>query len=121
MIQLIWYTQVNNQQKKAWTNSLKYILDQGKQAIEAKKSDHPTGTLVTTFQKPVGGANPYVRFGCVPQKISNHIRGKFSGSMNAEQINAKKRSTINDANMITKNPKDNTWLINDQRHNNKLY
>ena len=28
-----------------------------------------TGTLATTFRKPVGGENPYVRFGYVPLPI----------------------------------------------------
>ena len=60
--QWIWYTQVNNQQNKAWTDSLRDILDQEKQLIETKKIEHPTGTLVTTFNKPVGEANMYVRF-----------------------------------------------------------
>ena len=60
--QWIWYTQVNNQQNKAWTDSLRDILDQEKQLIETKKIEHLTGTLVTTFNKPVGEANMYVRF-----------------------------------------------------------
>ena len=37
MIQQLWYAQVNNQQTKAWTKSLKYILDQSMQLIEADK------------------------------------------------------------------------------------
>ena len=32
----------------------KDILDQANQSIEANNSDHPTGTLTTTLQKPVG-------------------------------------------------------------------
>ena len=42
------------------------ILDQSKQYIEANKSEHSTGTLVTNFDKPVGEENPYVCFGYAP-------------------------------------------------------
>ena len=42
------------------------ILYQAKQSIEANNSEHPTGTLATTFYKPVGEENPYVRFGYGP-------------------------------------------------------
>ena len=31
-----------------------------------------TGTLTTTFHKPAGEANLYVRFGCVPLTIFNN-------------------------------------------------
>ena len=55
--------------KKALTKNLKYILDQSKQSIKDNKSKHPTGTLYTTFHKPAGEANPYVRFGYGPQKM----------------------------------------------------
>ena len=44
-----------NQQKKAWMNKLKDILDQSKQSIYVNKSEHPAGTLATTFHKPVRG------------------------------------------------------------------
>ena len=60
--QWIWYTQVNNQQNKAWTDSLRGILDQEKQSIETNNFEHPAGTLATTFNKPTGEANMYVRF-----------------------------------------------------------
>ena len=46
LIQLIWYTQVDNQQKKAWTNKLREILDQENQSIEENNSEHPTGTTL---------------------------------------------------------------------------
>ena len=49
--------------------NLKDILDQAKQSIEAKKSKHPTRKLSTTFNKTVGEANLYVRFGYYPQTI----------------------------------------------------
>ena len=39
------------------------ILDQAMQSIEENKSEHPTGTLTQTFQKPAGEENTYVRFG----------------------------------------------------------
>ena len=34
-------------------NNLKDILDQAKQSIVAKKSEHPTITVATTIHKPV--------------------------------------------------------------------
>ena len=87
---IIWYTQVNNKQRKVWTNFLKYILDQAKKSIEEKNSEHPTGTLTTTFYKSAGEENSYVRFGYVPHIIFYHIRGQVSGSMNTDTINANK-------------------------------
>ena len=44
-------------------------LDKEKQSIEANKYEHPTGTLTTTFHKPTGEANIYIRFGYGPQTI----------------------------------------------------
>ena len=35
-------------------NNLKNILNQENQSIDAKKYEHPIGTLVTTFHKPAG-------------------------------------------------------------------
>ena len=46
-----------------------------------------TGTLATTFHKPEGEANPYVRFGCNPLKCFNHTQGQVSGSMNSDPVN----------------------------------
>ena len=45
-----------------------------------------TSTLTTTFHKPAGGANIYVRFGYSPLKHCSHTRGKVSGSMNSYPI-----------------------------------
>ena len=45
------------------------ILDKEKQLIEENKSEQPTGTLTTTFNKLVGEANTYVRSGYGPQKF----------------------------------------------------
>ena len=45
-----------------------------------------TGTLAMTFQKNVGGSNPYVCFGYVPLKIFQHILVKVSVSMNSGSI-----------------------------------
>ena len=42
---------------------LKDILDQAKKSINDNKSEHPTGTLTTTFHKPAGGESTYVQFG----------------------------------------------------------
>ena len=67
------------------------ILDQEKQSIEANKSEHPTVTLAANFQKPEGGANMYVWFGYVPQKICNHTLGQVWVSINADPINANKQ------------------------------
>ena len=66
-------------------------LDQAKQSIEDKKYKHQNGTLATTFQKPTGGTNPYVRFGYTSRKVCNHIWGKVSGSMNSDTNNANKQ------------------------------
>ena len=46
-----------------------------------------TGTLATTFHKPAGEANMYVRFGYSPLKIFNHTWGQVSGIMNADTVN----------------------------------
>ena len=94
MIQWKWYTQVNNQQKKAWKKNLKDILEQTKQSIEANNYEHPTGTLDTNFHNPAGGANKYVWFGYDPQKIFEHNRGQVLLSMNADLINSNKSFNI---------------------------
>ena len=61
-----------NQQSKSWSWSMnfKYILDQQKQPIDLNKYEHPTGTLAKKILNPAGEENPYVWFGCVPQKIA---------------------------------------------------
>ena len=46
-----------------------------------------TGTVSTILHKTSEGENMYARFGYVPMKICNHIRGKVSGSINAYPIN----------------------------------
>ena len=46
-----------------------------------------TSTPVTTFKKPAREANQYVCFGYGPLEICKHIRGKVSGSINADPIN----------------------------------
>ena len=71
--------------------NLKKILYQPKKSIEANKSEHPTGTLATTFQKPSGEANPYVCFGYIPHTIWDHTRGQVSVSMNDNPINKNKQ------------------------------
>ena len=70
---------------------MKNMLDKSKQSIESNKYEHPTITLTKTFHKNLGGANPYVHFGCVPQTIFNITQGKISVSMNADPINANKQ------------------------------
>ena len=87
----IWYTKFNNQQKKDLNKHLTDILDQENQSVEVNKSEHPNGTLTTTFQKPVGVENPYVWFGYSPQTIFNHTRRQVPGSMNNDTINANKQ------------------------------
>ena len=77
------------------------------QSIEGNKSEHPTGTLATTFHKPTGEENLYVWFGYGPQKICNHTRGQVLVSTNADLVNAKKRSKINKVRMITKTLNNN--------------
>ena len=46
-----------------------------------------TGTLITTFHKPVEVSNMYVRFGYVALTIFYHSQVKISGSMNSDPIN----------------------------------
>ena len=60
-----------NQQstKEGLKKNLKDILDQENQSIEANKFEHPYGTLATTFHKPVGEGNLYIRFLYIPQTI----------------------------------------------------
>ena len=69
---------------------LKEILDQAKQSIDVNKPEHPTGTLATTFHKPAGEANLYVRFEYGPQKSFQHTREQVSLSINADMINNNK-------------------------------
>ena len=71
-------------------NNLKKILYQAKKFIDVDKYEHLTGTLATTFYKPVGEENPYFRLEYYWQKSSKHTRGKVSRSMNAYQINTNK-------------------------------
>ena len=54
---------------KYWTKNLKDILYHENQSTEVNKSEHPTGTLATTFHKPAGEENQYVWFGYIPQTI----------------------------------------------------
>ena len=72
-------TQANNQQRNYCDNNLKDVLYQAKQSIPVNKKLHPAGTLVKIFQKAAEGANPYVRFGYVPQTVFNHTRGEVLG------------------------------------------
>ena len=101
-----------NQQKKAWTNHLKDILDQAKQSIDENKSEHPTGTLAMTFQKPAGEANIYVQFGYSPQTIYNTPEYKFQRQWILIQLIQTNRSTFNDEKMKTKTPNKNTLKWN---------
>ena len=65
-----------------------------------------------TLHKPAGGEDLYVWFGYVPKTIYNNTRGQVSVSMNTDTINAEKNgSTINDANIITKNPNNSNFGI----------
>ena len=54
--------------KERLKNNLKGILDQANQSIYGNKYENPTVTLTTTFDKPTGEANQYLRFGYVPEK-----------------------------------------------------
>ena len=47
-----------------------------------------TVILATTFHKPAGEENVYVQFRCLPLKIFNYTRGRVSGSINTDPINA---------------------------------
>ena len=87
----IGYTQVYNQQKKDWAENLMRFFYQAKQLIEANNSEHTTGTLTTTFHRPVGEANPYIQIVYGPQTICNHTQRQFSGLKKADTINANKQ------------------------------
>ena len=90
-------------------------MDKAYQSIDVNKQLHPTGTINTTFHKLAGKANMYVQFGYGPQTVCNQTQRQVSGSMNIDTINAKNRSTINDAKMKTKTPKKNTSKYNFSR------
>ena len=67
--------------------NLKDILDQ---SIDVNKQKHPTGTLDTTFLKPVGEENPYVQLGSILQTIFlSHPTAK-SRSMNTNLFSENK-------------------------------
>ena len=51
-----------NQQKKDRMKNLKDILYQENKSMDSNRFEHPTLTLATTFHKPAGEANQYVRF-----------------------------------------------------------
>ena len=72
-------------------NNLKDIWNQSNQPIDKNKYKHPNGTLSTTFHKPAGEVNLYVRFGYERHKIWKHTWGQVSGSMNAEIVNVNKQ------------------------------
>ena len=61
--------QVDSQQINFCAKNLKDIFDQAKQLIGVNNKLQSTVAFATTFLKPVGKANLYVRFGCVPQKF----------------------------------------------------
>ena len=53
---------VKNKYRKSWTMNLKDILYQAKQPTSVNNNVHSTGNLSTTLHKPMGGANPCVKF-----------------------------------------------------------
>ena len=85
------YIQVKNQQKKACVKKLKDVFYQENKSIDINKQLHLTVPLAETFYKPAGEANPYLRFGYIPQIISNHTQVLVSGSMNSDPINTNKK------------------------------
>ena len=71
------------------TSNLKNLINclESNQCIDDDRWNYKTGNLATTFHKPTGEANPYVRFGYVPMKIFQYTLGQVSGSMNSYPIN----------------------------------
>ena len=67
-------------------SNLSNFLEAG-QYIDGNRSITKTVTLVSTFHKLAGEANPYVWFGHGPLTIFNNTRGQFSVLMNADPIN----------------------------------
>ena len=64
-----------------------YNCIESSQLIDDYKFNHTTGTLATTFFKPVGEENPYFCFGCGPQKICNsHSRTSFSNQQKKDCV-----------------------------------
>ena len=59
-----------------------------------------------TFFKPVGEANPYVRFVYRPQSILYQIQGQVSRSMNTETVNSKTQVNNKQSNYWAMNLKD---------------
>ena len=66
---------------------MKEILNQANNSVEANRYEHPTVILATTFYKPVGEANQYVRFVYGPLTIFNHTWGQVSVSMINDPVN----------------------------------
>ena len=84
------------------------MLYQEKKSIEANKYEPPNVTLATTFYKPAGEEDPFVRFVYGPQKSSNTSKDKVQDQLTLIRLMQTKRSIINDANIITKTPENNT-------------
>ena len=99
---------VNNQQRNYWDMKFKDILDWEKQSIYVNKNVHPTSTLTAAFLKTAGEAYQYVQFVFVPQKNWNHTQRQVSGFKNLTQPTQTKKSTIDAANIETKNSKAST-------------
>ena len=51
-----------------------------------------TGTIDTTFHKPAGEANMYVRFGYSPLKVFYHTQGQVSWPLNYYPMNMIQKS-----------------------------
>ena len=66
-------------------------LDKIKQSNNTNKQLHLTGTLNMNLLKPAKEANPYFRFGYVPQTILNHTQGQLLVSTNADPIKVNKQ------------------------------
>ena len=83
-------------------NNSKEILDHANQSAEEKSRKNPTGTLTTTFHKPMGEANIYVRFGYGLQKFSITSEENFQYQWMLIRSMQKNRSAIKDTSMTTK-------------------
>ena len=111
LIQLIWYTQVNNQQKKYWTKNLMEVLYQENQSIKEDKYKHPTFTLATTILKSVGKQILMPSLDTAYIKVSTTTKGKFRDQFILIWSMRTNRSAIKNAKMPTKTLKNNIWRM----------
>ena len=121
LIQYIWYTEVNKQQKKAWKNILEDILDHTNQSIEAKNYEDEPAPLSRHSTNLQGKKIRISILDTAHRQLANAPEDTLQDQWTLIWSLRTKKSTINGANIITKNPNNNTWRIIDQINIRYLY